>query len=414
MSNALAVAQVTRALQNLLEEALAAAVPGNVAGAHAEIRRPDDTAIEPPKVTIFLYEMVPNAALRNADLATRDGGGRSLRRSQAAFDLRYLLTFFGTESTLEPHRMLATVARVLHDRPLLSPALLQAAATGPFAAADTARQGEAIRLTPIALGLEELSKLWSSFKEAPYRLSLAVQAGAILLEPDDAVATSLPVDSVGIGVAAARPPFIQTVRAAEGTGRPVVHGGGLVLEGLGLVAPVLQVRVGDATYGTATATDGALRVTLLGDALRAGVLPAQVVHLPPAPARAVPSNLGAFVLHPRLSDPVAETGAGPAKRLRATVAPPVGASQRAALLLDELAPPGPPNPAWQPRRHRLESWEFAPGTPGAPPPFGTLLDFVPTGVAAGSYLARIEVDGAQSVVRYPGPGGPAAPQAVVT
>ena len=41
-------------------------------------------------------------------------------RPQAALDLHYLLTFYGNEAQLEPQRLLGSVVRTLHARPVLT------------------------------------------------------------------------------------------------------------------------------------------------------------------------------------------------------------------------------------------------------------------------------------------------------
>ena len=68
-------------------------------------------------VNVFLYQVTPNAAWRNADLPTRRANGDLIQRPQAALDLHYLLTFYGDESLLQPQRVLGSVVRTLHCGP---------------------------------------------------------------------------------------------------------------------------------------------------------------------------------------------------------------------------------------------------------------------------------------------------------
>src|SRR5882762_6069982 len=101
MSNALAIATVTEALLHILTPAVSAIVGGSVTAT-----RPDDTAQLPPVgVNIFLYQVSPNPSIRNADLPTRRGDGTPLRRPQVALDLHYLLTFYGSDTTLDQQRI---------------------------------------------------------------------------------------------------------------------------------------------------------------------------------------------------------------------------------------------------------------------------------------------------------------------
>ncbi len=75
MSNFLAVATVTAALRLMLQGAAETDVPG----ALVSTERPDtrQNGAASPGVNIFLYRVLPNAALRNADLPTRGTGGSS-------------------------------------------------------------------------------------------------------------------------------------------------------------------------------------------------------------------------------------------------------------------------------------------------------------------------------------------------
>src|SRR5262245_52289646 len=103
MSNALAIATVTATLQQMLSGAMA---KSGVPGAIATNLRPDDEAgLQSPSVNIFLYQVTPNTAFRNADLPTRRADGTLLRRPQAALDLHYLLTFYGDDNNLEQQRL---------------------------------------------------------------------------------------------------------------------------------------------------------------------------------------------------------------------------------------------------------------------------------------------------------------------
>ncbi len=119
MSNALAIATVTATLQQLLQTALPAS--SGVSGALVKNVRPDDQGNLPAVgVNIFLYQVSPNPAWRNADLPTRRADNTLLRRPQAALDLHYLLTFYGEDATLDQQRLLGATALYLHANPVLA------------------------------------------------------------------------------------------------------------------------------------------------------------------------------------------------------------------------------------------------------------------------------------------------------
>jgi len=188
LSNFLGVAAVTASLSHALQAAVGADVPG----ATVTTVRPDASAsaTNPPVVNIFLYQVVPNASVRNADLPTRRSDGSMVQKPVAALDLHYLLTFYGDEAQLQPQRMLGSAVRTLHSRPILTRELIQAAIADPtFAAAvgqsDLAQQVERVKVTPLHLPLDDLSKLWSVFFQTPYALSAAYHAAVVLIEAED-------------------------------------------------------------------------------------------------------------------------------------------------------------------------------------------------------------------------------------
>ncbi len=85
MSNALAIAAVTETLVTLLTRYIDLA---HVNGAGVSAVTPDQTdKLAQPGVNVFLYQVTPNNALRNADLPTRAPDGTLLQKPQAALDL---------------------------------------------------------------------------------------------------------------------------------------------------------------------------------------------------------------------------------------------------------------------------------------------------------------------------------------
>ena len=160
MSNFLAVATVTAALQRLLEQPVAADVPG----AKVTTDRPDTLSSPPtePTVNLYLYQVVADPAWRNQDLPTRRADGSAVQRPQAALDLHYLISFYGDESELEPQRLLGSTVRTLHARPVVTRPLIQGvvdaagAATNPkhpsLATTDLGDAVEVVRVCPRPIG----------------------------------------------------------------------------------------------------------------------------------------------------------------------------------------------------------------------------------------------------------------------
>ncbi len=193
MSNSLAIATVTAALAAQIQKSAQQAV----GGAEVVIGRPQST---PPAnaqrwVQLYLYQLMPNPALRNTDLPTRDPAGKISQRPTVALDLYYLLAFYGDEKELESQRMLGAVARDLNANPMLSRQTIRdvVASWGVLADSNLDEAMEQVRLTALPLNLEELSKLWSVFFQTPHALSIAYRASVVLLETDDAVSSAPPV-----------------------------------------------------------------------------------------------------------------------------------------------------------------------------------------------------------------------------
>ena len=194
MSNHLAIATVTAALGRIVHAAAEASGVGSVGLDFGRPTVPGDGETA-RKVQLYLYQVSPNAALRNDDLPTRGPDGKLVNRPQAALDLHYLLAFYGGQQTLEPERMLGAVARNLHARPLLSRQAIQDAISShpELSGSNLADAIERVRFTPAAISLDELSKLWSVFFQTPHALSIVYHANVVLIEAEESGPSALPV-----------------------------------------------------------------------------------------------------------------------------------------------------------------------------------------------------------------------------
>jgi Pvc16 N-terminal domain len=406
VSNHLAFSTVTAALRSLLN------VPADkaFAGAKVTAERPDSLKDQPdtPRVNLFLYQVTPNGHWRNDDLATRRPDGTLAQRPQAAFDLHYLLTFYGVENDYVPQRILGSVVSVLHSQPVLSRGIVRDASTGSLVASDLAEQVELVRFTPLPLNLEELSKLWSVFFQVPYKLSLAYQASVVLIEPEVSTQPALPVRARNLYVVPFRQPEVDDVVSAAGLGEPIVFGDTIVLRGRNLWGEVIRVRIGgvEVVPDADKVRDDEIRIALPAG-LPAGVLGAQVVHLrqmgtTPTPHRGVESNAAPFVLRPRIKtkmvgpdevpdiDVSSPTGEPGVHLLKVSVEPRVGIAQRAVLALHGLAgaTPAALSVAADPRTAD-----------------GDVVEFRARGLqSTKEYLVRVQIDGAESLLEVDSAG----------
>jgi len=382
VSNFLAVATVTATLQQVLQSAIGADVPG----AKATMVRPDAPGHGVPEVgvNIFLYQITPNAALRNADLPTRTSDGRPSQRPAAALDLYYLMSFYGKESQLEPQRVLGSVVRQLHSRPLLTRQMIRDTVTNPaysyLAASNLADAVEPVRITPMGLSLEELSKLWSVFFQVQYALSAAYRASFVLVEEELTPQAALPVRERQVFAVPFDVPFIDRVDP-----QILPAGATLTILGGNLRGDVTRLKFGPTLATPAPADITARQIAIaLPAGLQAGVRTVQVIHdfdfgTPTEPHRGFESNVAPFILQPAITTPLPVTVARGAT-LTLALNPPVGREQQVDLLAGENAIPLPTRP------------------PTDPPTASSFGFAIPAAFPTGTSLLRVRVDGAESAL----------------
>src|SRR5271165_6668918 len=304
-------------------------LPPDLSGAAVTTLRPDAqlSVADATGINIFLYQVLPNASLRNCDLPTRRSDGTLVQRPRIALDLNYLFTFYGNDAELEPQRLLGCVAGVLNASPILSAeeinqALLNAQPfnAAPFTAApfnappyqpDLAMQPERVNLTMLPLSLEELSKLWSVFYQIPFALTMSFQASVVLIEREEMMPQSaLPVKKRTVKAITFNSPAITNIVAQSDPEQPITAGATILVNGTDLRGSGVSVQIDD--YPTALTplqiSDVQLVATLPLD-VPAGLRSLQVIQsvMLGSPATARPgniSNAAGFVLHPTISVPV--------------------------------------------------------------------------------------------------------------
>ncbi|HEX9775218.1 MAG TPA: DUF4255 domain-containing protein [Actinomycetota bacterium] len=411
MSNFLAIATVTAALQRILQEQLDEDVPGAKATVDRPGAKPAGTVTD-PGVGVYLYRTSPSPAFRAYDVPTRRRDGSLMTRPQIGLDLDYLLTFYGDEGKLEPQRILGSVVRTLHARPGITDAdveAVKAAAAPPLPTlpvhaalkdTDLAGQVEHIVVRPATLDLEELSKLWSVFFQTPYQLSMAYQVSVVLIEESAAPKPARPVLRRGLVAGPVRAPRIESVRAFPDAAEPITIGSTLSIAGTDLAGDVTLVRMFGADVAAAAARPDEVRVAI-GAApaadVRAGeqplaVVPQRLLGDPPSPHTTEISPMATFVLHP-VVQAASLTGPSSARRVRAEMDVTIDRRQSVALLLLQ---PGT----------GVQRFLFAGPERDAD---GDVMQIPVAGVPAGTYVVQVLVDGAESVPQTDANGDPTGP-----
>jgi hypothetical protein len=195
MSSYLALAAVTAAFGRLITRAIQA-VPSLSAAPELRIGRPP---ADPGFVgaNLFLYRTAPCSHAATTTLPPSTSALALGRPPQAALDLDYLISFYGNEMGLEPHRLMGSTVALLYAQPVLTATDIRAAvaATGPsgvLAGADADQQVEPIRFTMVPLEVEDMHHVWSLCHGLPYAMSVAYTASTILLDASETPGRSLP------------------------------------------------------------------------------------------------------------------------------------------------------------------------------------------------------------------------------
>jgi hypothetical protein len=337
MSNFLAIATVTAAIGQILRNAVSKDVAGS-----------DVTSVEPlnsdsgslgPRVNIFLYQITPNAALRNADLPTKRNDGSLIQRPRVALDLHYILTFYGDDAKLEPQRLLGSAIRTLHQRPVLTKQLIRNTISDPafsfLASSDLADEIEYVRMTPISFSLEELSKLWSVFFQTPYKLSIAYLATVVIIEGDEAPRAALPVLERAVYAVPFNRPEIESIdkQMVE-----ALSGAEITILGRNLMPESSLVCFEDVQAKPSTGSSNQMIKVALPDSIKPGICAVWIMRQleigkPPAPHKGFESNIAVIIVRPILKNIIFDKQRG---LFKVDVMPEVGPDEAVLLLLNEF------------------------------------------------------------------------------
>lgn len=402
MSNALAIAAVSAVIKNLLENGLIRL------GIASSLGETPAVTVLPPQVddatgaqgsdqlNLFLYQTIPNPSWRNVGLPSRDSRGDRLTSPPLALDLHYLLTAYSKEA-FHAEIMLGYALQLLHETPLLTRDAVRtalrsvtagnAAAEKALATADLADQLEQVKLSPLEMNTEEMSRLWSAI-QTPYRPTAVYQVSVMLIESRRPARAALPVrDRHLVGL-----PFKQSVIESVSP-QVILAGERLTPLGRNLEASTMRISFGiepTTVPMPADVTDTHLQVAL-PPGLRAGINTVQVIHpldfgtnSPSEPHRGFESNVVAFMLAPRITTkpqpPLTVLQVGRGQLLTLAVEPPIGREQRVALIVGDRVFEIPARAVTEPETT-------------------TRLNFpIPATFVPGVYLLRLRVDGAESLL----------------
>jgi len=416
MSSPLAIAAVTATLKDLLNDGLLNHDLSSIGSFSVTALPPDRISTgqnEPNQLNLFLYQVTPNLGWRNSGLPSRDGNGVRLNVAPLALDLHYLLTAYGAQD-LNAEVLLGYSMQLLHEMPVLSRAQLRTVLGGvspvdgtilpsPFgtlSAIDLADQIEVIKISPVFLTTEELSKMWTAM-QARYRPSMAYMASVVLITPAAQGSAPPPVlkrgaADQGATATSAAFPTLSRVRPAASDLLPAMRlGDDLLVNGAhfddsGTITAVLENARANLTYEIGPVVpDSSSKLTL---------------HVPSIAEDADAMNewaVGLYTLTLRVARP--NLPAWTTNSVAIALAPlitvnPLNAAAGDVNLTITC------NPRLLPEQETKATLLFgsrmiAPTSVNTPanPQLATTLDFTVPAVVEGEYIVRLRVEGVDSL-----------------
>jgi hypothetical protein len=349
---------------------------------------------EPNQLNVYLHHAAPNPAWRNEAHPVRDSTGRRVTRAPLVLDLQYLITAFGVD-TYAAEILLGHAMAELHERPLLDAASIDGVLQPPVpdatiptavAASGLEDQHECLRITPVAVGSEEMSRLWQALG-GQYRATAAYQIGPLLIEPAQSAATALPVLTPS-----AIPSTITTIAVTDvvlaptddrrpSTTDPILATSRVLVRGENAVAADRAVVGRDEIAIAGTRPDGVILDLATAAGLRPGPAPVQLLQ-----GDLSRSNTAVVPVRPVITPTRSGT------TVNCAVTPAVGRDQRVVLLLNQRAAPAGQVPLAYALTARPGNGAAGTAATSSTVPFDIAA------VSAATYLVRLEVDGVASLL----------------
>ncbi|MBD0302902.1 MAG: DUF4255 domain-containing protein [Tolypothrix sp. T3-bin4] len=422
MSNVLSIAAVTAVLKVLLENGLVSdPIAASVGDVIVSALPPDRISVEADEraqINLFLYQVTQN---RNVDWVSQEFRSRHSRINgnphsptpPLALDLHYLLTAYGPKD-FQAELLLAYAMHLLHKTPTITSDIIEntlinastsntssafSQAVASVSVSDLAEQIGQIKLTPEFFNMEETSKLWSAL-QTHYRPSATYLASMVLIESSNEKSESFSMMPLS-------QPSIEQVLAPAKTDQMIVVGTTLIIRGKRLRGEITRIRLGNTETLIVPQEVKETHISLLVPPdLYPGVQGIQVVHLTMGNVgemdHLVESNVAAFVLRPTITAFVAqvENSGDNLRTAEITVKfqPKVAKTQRVVLLLNQAS--GDSQVTY--------SFLVAPRTED------TDAIIIPVNnVKPGTYIVRVQVDGAESPLHKNQSGKYDSPQVTI-
>jgi Pvc16 N-terminal domain len=169
---------VSQTLQNRLTAGLSTLGPPVPEAELHDLNGPPTT--NPPRATLFLYDVVEEPTSRNRPPTGELVGGRVVSRKRPlGLCLYYLVTAWGKDPVTE-QRILGRVIQVFHEDSIID---------GPDLADELAGTGVELRISLSRMQIDDRARIWWAINK-PYRLSINYEVRVVDVDADVTTSTT--------------------------------------------------------------------------------------------------------------------------------------------------------------------------------------------------------------------------------
>ena len=130
------------------------------------------------RLSMFLFQIIENAHMKNQEMQIINP--TKLKYPALILDLYYMLTSYPssgiqdkTERTKEEHSILGKAMQILHDNSIITDPLLRGCLTD---------DGQELHISQTPLNLDDMTKIWSTFQDRPFRPSVCYLVSNVRIE----------------------------------------------------------------------------------------------------------------------------------------------------------------------------------------------------------------------------------------
>jgi len=342
------------------------------------------------QVNLFLHQVTENPAWRNVGQPWLAADGQTqLQNPPLALDLHYLLTAYGTNDW-QAEALLGYALLLLHENPVMTRQDIRNAFTNlpgtystnllstPLGTSGLADQIEMIKIVPSSMGREEMAWIWTALK-ADYRPTYAFQVSVVLIQQPANVSLAFPVLHRRIKAQVTVPAQLESIvldhgqmSAAPGTTVTVT---GQFLNGASQVL-LTNARLGIQQPAAASVVNAQSLTFIVPTSIPAGIYSLSVLFNDASGKTIQSTGSLPFGVAPAYVSTNTVNQTGTSTQISINISPSLAAAQGASFTM------GSQSSAIEPVDSATATLQFT---------------FTPA-LASGTYLARLVVDGAPSLV----------------